>query len=77
MVDYSDILYLPGSSECDDPGKYIKKINKRLITNSVINRLMPIFYSFQSRNFIKVNKSILKESHRCSFLPVTLKFIKL
>ena len=73
MVDYSDILYLPGSSECDNPGKYKKK---HLITNCVINRLMSIFYSFQSRNFINVNKSILKESHRCSILPVTLKFIK-
>ena len=28
-----------------------------LITNCVINRLMSILFSFQSRNFIKLNKS--------------------
>ena len=32
-------------------------IKKNLITNCVINRLMSIFFSFQSRNFIKLNKS--------------------
>ena len=46
-------LYLPGSSVCDDPGKYIKKT---LISNCVINRFMSILFSFQSRNFIKLNK---------------------
>ena len=30
---------------------------KNLITNCVINRLMFILFSFQSRNFIKLNKS--------------------
>ena len=30
---------------------------KYLITNCVINRLMSILFSFQSRNFIKLNKS--------------------
>ena len=45
-------LYLPGSSVCDDPGKY-----KNLITNYVMNRLMSILFSFQSRNFIELNKS--------------------
>ena len=30
---------------------------KNLITNCVINRLMSILFSFQSRNFIKLNKS--------------------
>ena len=58
MVDYSisslrTFLYLPGSSVCDDPGKY----KKNLITNCVINRLMSILFSFQSRNFIKLNNS--------------------
>ena len=47
-----DFLYLPGS--CDDPRKYIYKNN--LITNCVINRLMSILFSFQSRNVIKLNK---------------------
>ena len=47
-------LYLPGSSVCDDLGKYKKKY---LITNCVINRLMSILFSFQSRHFIKLNKS--------------------
>ena len=62
MVDYSvsslrTFLYLPGSSLCDDPDKYIyKKKKKNLITNCVINRLMSIVFSFQSRNFIKLNK---------------------
>ena len=59
-VDYSiahkDFLYLPRSSVCDDPGK------QNLITNCVMNRLMSIIFSFQSKNFIKL-----------SFLPVTLK----
>ena len=45
-------LYLPGSSVCDDPGKY-KNIN----INCVVNRLMSIVFSFQSRNVIKLNKS--------------------
>ena len=30
---------------------------ENLITNCVINRLMSILFSFQSRNFIKFNKS--------------------
>ena len=30
---------------------------KNLITNCVINRLMSNLFSFQSRNFIKLNKS--------------------
>ena len=30
---------------------------KNLITNCAINRLMSILFSFQSRNFIKLNKS--------------------
>ena len=30
---------------------------KKSITSSVINRLMFILFSFQSRNFIKLNKS--------------------
>ena len=30
---------------------------KNLITKCVINRLMSILFSFQSRNFIKLNKS--------------------
>ena len=47
-------LYLPGSSVCGDPGNYIKK---NLKTNSVINKLMSILFSFQLRNFIKLNKS--------------------
>ena len=60
MVEYSissqrSVLYLLGSSVCDDPVKYKKK---NLITNCVINRLMSILFSFQSRNFIKLNKSI-------------------
>ena len=32
-------------------------IKKNLITNCVMNRLMSILFSFQSRNFIKLNKS--------------------
>ena len=58
MVEYSIssqriFLYLAASSVCDDPAKY-----KNLITNYVINRLMSILFSCQSRNFIKLNKSI-------------------
>ena len=49
---HKGFLYLPGSSVCDDPGKY-----KNLLTNCVINRLMSIVFSFQSRNFLKFNKS--------------------
>ena len=30
---------------------------KNLITDCVINRLMSILFSFQSRNFMKLNKS--------------------
>ena len=39
------------SSQTDDPDI------KNLITNCVVNRLMSILFSFQSRNFIKLNKS--------------------
>ena len=59
MVDYSIsslrtfFLYLPGSPVCDDPGKY----KNNLITYCVINRVMSILFSSQSRNFIKLNKS--------------------
>ena len=35
----------------------LANIKKNLITNCVINRLMSILFSFQSRNFIKLNKS--------------------
>ena len=57
MVDYSisslrTFLYLPGLSVCDPPGKY-----NNLITNCVINRLMSILFSFQSRYFIMLNKT--------------------
>ena len=49
----------------------IKK--KNLITNCVIDRLIFIVFSFQSRNFISLIKTNIQESHCCSFLPVTLK----
>ena len=48
-------------------------IKKNLKTKCVITRLMSILFSFQSRNFIKLNKSKIKESYCCSFLPVTKK----
>ena len=32
-------------------------IKQNLVTNCVINRLISILFSFQSRNFIKLNKS--------------------
>ena len=57
MVDYSIIslrtFYICRELVCDDPGKY----KKNLKTNCVISRLMSISFSFQSRNFIKLNKS--------------------
>ena len=50
MEDYS--ISSLRMSVCDDPGKY-----KKFKTNCVINRLMSNLFSFQSRNFIKLNKS--------------------
>ena len=32
-------------------------IKKNLITNCIVNRLMSMLFSFQSRNFIKLNKA--------------------
>ena len=56
MVDYSisslRTFYICRASVCDDPCKY-----RNLKTNCVISRLMSILFSFQSRNFIKLNKS--------------------
>ena len=51
---------------CDDPGKY----KKNHITNCVINRIMSILFSFQTRNFIK---QTLKNHIVVLFLLVTLK----
>ena len=57
MVDYSisslRSFIFAGTSVCDDPGKY----KKNLKTNCVISRIMSILFSFQSRNFIKLNKN--------------------
>ena len=44
---------MPGSSVCDDPGKYKNKSYYKLC----YNRIMSILFSFLSRNFIKLNKS--------------------
>ena len=57
MVDYSisslkGVLYLPGRRFVTIPANI-----KNLKTNCVISRLMSILFSFQSRNFIKLNKS--------------------
>ena len=67
MVDYSissseDFLYL---SVCDDPGKYKKSYNK--LSYKQINVYL-IFISIK-----KFHKANIKESHCCSFLPITLK----
>ena len=35
----------------------LANIKKHLISNCVINRLISILFSYQSRNFIKLNKS--------------------
>ena len=73
MVDYS-ISSLRTFYICRDRRCVTIPANiKNLITKWVINRSMSILFSFQSRNFIKLNKSKIKESHCCSFLPVTLK----
>ena len=56
MVEYpisSQRIFIFAAGVCDEPGKY-----RNLITNCVINRLMAILLSFQSRNFIRLNKSI-------------------
>ena len=55
MVDYS-ISSLRTFYICRD-GRFltIPANIKNLITNCVINRLMSIVFSFQSRNFIKLN----------------------
>ena len=57
MVDYL-ISSLRTFYICQDRHRVTILANiKNLVTNWVINRLMSILFSFQSRNFIKLNKS--------------------
>ena len=46
-------LYLPGRRFVTIP----ENIKKNLKTNCVISKLMSILFSFQSGNFVKLNKS--------------------
>ena len=60
MVDYSDSSLRTFRICRDRPFVTIPaNIKKVLITNCVIDRLMSILFSFQSRNSIKLNKSKL------------------
>ena len=58
MVDYLisslKTLYICRDHRCVT---ILANIKKNVITNWVINRLMSILFSLQSRNFIKLNKS--------------------